>query len=449
MSLLITIGAFLFAIGVLTTVHEFGHFWVARKLGVKVLKFSVGFGRALFSWRSRRDGVEYVIAVLPLGGYVKMLDEREAEVAAAEVDRAFNRQPLAKRTAIAAAGPAFNLLFAVLAYWCVLMSGIPGVRPLIGSVAPQSPAAQAGLRAGDEIVSVNGTTTPTWEAASLALLDGVMDQQTLDVTAKQSGSAPRKLRLHVHDVNALTRPGGLLPGLGLEPWQLPAVVARLVPDGPAARSGVQSGDRVIEIGGKPISGWSALVQFVRAHPGETVPAKVQRNGAQIPLQLQIGGRTENGQRVGFIGVEVSEAGRDRLLSVERYAPLPALGHAFGKTGEISWLTLRMLWDMANGTASWKNLSGPIGIAQYAGAAVSAGATAFATFLAVISISLGILNLLPVPVLDGGHLLFYAIEWIKGGPLSTRTEVIGQQIGITLLLLLMGFVVFNDLARIMG
>lgn len=453
MNTLITVGAFLVAIGVLVTVHEFGHYWVARRLGVKVLKFSIGFGRNLFSWHGGRDRTEYAIAVLPLGGYVKMLDEREGEVAEAELHRAHNRQPLPSRAAIALAGPAFNLLFAVLAYWVVFVVGIPGLRPVVGPVTPHSPAAEAGFRHGDEIISVGGSPTPTWEAAGIALLNGVMNGGPIRIQARQPEGAPRTLELHAADTKALTRPGALLPGLGFSVWQpkVPALIGQVVPNSPAGAAGLRRGDKVIRSAGKPISGWQQWVDFIRAHPGQTVPVIVRRDGATQTLTLHIGTTQQNGETIGHIGAapKVPDSIQDRLFAVEQYAPLAALGHAFGQTWEISSLTVRMFWEMATGHASWKNMSGPIGIADYAGSAASAGLVAFAGFLAVISISLAVLNLLPIPILDGGHLLYYALEWVKGGPLSMRAEMIGQQIGAALLLLLIGFAVFNDLTRLVG
>ncbi|HET7371224.1 MAG TPA: RIP metalloprotease RseP [Gammaproteobacteria bacterium] len=448
---LITIAAFLFALGLLVTVHEFGHYWVMRRVGVKVLKFSVGFGRALFSWRAGRDRTEYAIAVLPLGGYVKPLDEREGEVPEADLPRAHNRQSLPKRAAIAAAGPAFNLLFAVLAYWVVFISGVPGLKPVVGPVAPHSAAAEAGFQRGDEIVAVDGSATPTWQAAVLSLLEEVMNGGSVAVEVKQRDGASRTLRLQIKDSERLTQPGGLLPGLGLSPWQPPAVIGSVVEGSPAAAAGFQVGDEVVASGGEPIDSWGQWVTFIQKHPGEIVPMVVLRNGTRQTLDVHIGATSRDGRRIGHVGaaVQVPEGVHDRMVTVQQYAPLAALGHAFSQTGEVSWLTLRMFWGMASGQASLKNLSGPIGIAQYAGNAASGGVITFATFLAVISISLGILNLLPIPVLDGGHLLFYAIEWIKGGPLSSRAELVGQQIGLTLLLVLIGFTVFNDLTRLAG
>lgn len=447
---LIAIAAFVFALGLLVTVHEFGHYWVMRRVGVKVLKFSIGFGRSLVSWRRGRDRTEYVIAMLPLGGYVKPLDEREGNVSAEDLPRAHNRQSLPKRALIAFAGPAFNLLFAVLAYWVVFMVGIPGLKPVVGTVAPRTPAAQAGIRQGDEILSVDGVATPTWKVAVVSLLEGVMSNGAIALKVQQPDAAPRLVQLHATDSEKLTRPGSLLPGLGLSPW-LSATIGHVVDSSPAAHAGLKAGDKVIDSDGKPIDSWMQWVNFVRQHPGAHVSVTVMRGGARQTLALTIGSMTNNGRTVGHIGAArqapINQA--SRTVAVQQYGVVAGLGNAVVQTGKMSWLTLKMFWGMITGHASLKNLSGPVGIAEYAGQAASGGFVSFATFLALISISLGILNLLPIPVLDGGHLLFYAIEWVKGSPVSERIEIVGQQIGLTVLLALVGFTVFNDITRLVG
>lgn len=455
---LITIGSFLLAIGVLITVHEYGHFLIARLLGVKVLRFSIGFGKPLVMWHGGgADRVEYAIAPIPLGGYCRMLDEREGEVDAGEQHRAFNRQPLLKRAAILFAGPGFNLLLAVLCYWFVFMSGVPGLRPVVGAVAPHSAAAQVGIHKGDEIIAVGGGATPTWQAAELGLLNGVMNGGPVSLTVKPPQGPPQTVQLQVNgDSKELTKPGRLLPGLGLSIWRptVPALIGQVEDNSPAAAAGLQVGDKVIESGGQPITSWHQWVDFIRQRPDQTVPVTVMRNNSRVTLQLHIGvaqASSKNGQSIGHVGagVQVPPGFNDRLFTVQQYAPLPALGRAIGQTGQFSWLTLKTLWGMISGHVSWKSLMGPVGIAEYAGSAASAGLTAFVTFLALISISLGIANLFPIPVLDGGQLLYCAIEWIKGGPLSLRSQMLGQQIGITLLLALLSFTVFNDLTRIAG
>ncbi|HET7308134.1 MAG TPA: RIP metalloprotease RseP [Gammaproteobacteria bacterium] len=454
---LITIGSFLLAIGVLITVHEYGHFLIARLLGVKVLRFSIGFGKPLAMWHGGgADRTEYAIAPIPLGGYCKMLDEREGEVDASEQHRAFNRQPLPKRAAILFAGPGFNLLLAVICYWVVFMTGVPGLRPVVGVVTPHSAAAEAGIGKGDEIVAVGGAATPTWQAVELGLLNSVMNGGPLSLKVKPPRGTPHTVELQPQESSKnLTKPGQLLPGLGLTIWRptVPAVLGQVLENGPAASAGLQVGDKVVESGGHAIHTWHQWVQFIQQRPDQTVPVTVIRNGSRLKLHLHIGVTqgSRGGQRIGHIGAgaRVPPGFHDRMFTVQQYAPLPALARAFGQTGQFSWLTLKTIWGMIAGQVSWKSLMGPVGIAQYAGSAASAGLTAFVTFLALISISLGIANLFPIPMLDGGQLLYCAIEWIKGRPLSLRSQMLGQQIGITLLLALLSFTVFNDLTRIAG
>lgn len=451
MSLLVSLLSFIVAIGLLVTVHEFGHFWVARRLGIRVLRFSIGFGKPIWQ-RTGRDGVEYVIGALPLGGYVKMLDEREGEVPAAERDQAFNRQPVAKRMAVAIAGPLFNFIFAILAYWLIYAIGVPGTKPVIQAPEPETPAAVAGLHAKDRILAVGSAPTPTWETAGLELMETVLGSRDVSLQVESQNQAPRDVTLHVRgDVSDLTEPGQLLPGLGLKPWMPPlAPVIGSIQDGqPAAQAGLQAGDRVVSIDGKAIDDWRDLQRIVSEHPGDVLDFRIQRDGQTIERSIAIASMGEGDQVTGHLGVGPKvpdDYGRD-LRAVEQYGPGKAFVVGARKTWDVSLLTLKMLGRMVIGQASLKNISGPINIAQYAGATAQIGLVPFLGFLAVISVSLGILNLLPIPILDGGHLLFYVAEAVKGSPVSERTEELGQRIGIAVLVLVMGLAMYNDLARL--
>lgn len=445
--------ALIVTLGVLITVHEFGHFWVARRLGVKVLRFSIGFGRPLWR-RVGRDGVEYVIAVLPLGGYVKMLDEREGEVAPDERQRAFNCQPVGSRIAIVLAGPAFNFLFAVLAYAFMFMVGIPGVKPLLDEPRPKSLAEAGDFRKGDLVMAVDGKATPTLGAVMLALVDRAMTGEEIKVEVLDADDRTRIRTLDTRESQGLADPAQVFERVGLVPWQpvLPAVIGQVMRDGAAERAGLRPGDRIVLADGKPIADWRQWREVIERHPGQAFSARIEREGVEQSLELIPDAREdERGQRVGFIGAvaDMPEDLARNLRVVVRYGPLDAVGAAIGKTWDISLLTLRMLGRMLVGRASLDNLSGPLTIARFAGQAASAGLIAFVSLLALVSISLGVLNLLPVPVLDGGHLLYYLIELIKGSPLSETVQNLGQQVGIAVLLLLMGLALFNDFSRIIG
>jgi regulator of sigma E protease len=447
--------ALIVTLGVLITVHEFGHFWVARRLGVKVLRFSIGFGRPLWR-RVGRDGVEYVIAVLPLGGYVKMLDEREGEVAPDERQRAFNRQPVGSRIAIVLAGPAFNFLFAVLAYAFMFMVGIPGVKPLLDEPRPKSLAEAGDFRKGDLVMAVDGKATPTLGAVMLALVDRAMTGEEIKVEVLDADDRTRIRTLDTREPQeGLADPAQVFERVGLVPWQpvLPAVIGQVMRDGAAERAGLRPGDRIVLADGKPIADWGQWREVIERHPWPSFQrAHVEREGVEQSLELIPDTREdERGQRVGFIGAvaDMPEDLARNLRVVVRYGPLDAVGAAIGKTWDISLLTLRMLGRMLVGRASLDNLSGPLTIARFAGQAASAGLISFVSLLALVSISLGVLNLLPVPVLDGGHLLYYLIELIKGSPLSETVQHLGQQVGIAVLLLLMGLALFNDFSRIIG
>lgn len=451
MQVLISILAFIVAIGVLVTVHEFGHFIVARRLGIKVLRFSVGFGKPLYTWHRHGDDTEYVVAALPLGGYVKMADEREGRVAEADLARAFNRQPLYKRLLVVLAGPGFNLVFAVLAYWVIYMAGIQGIKPIVGDIAPGSPAAIAGFKPQDRIVSVEGEETRTWDAAGLALFQGIMDGHRVQVAVQPPSGPVRQLTLKVADTKSLTEPNRLLPGLGLTEWDppIPPVIGQLEPGGSAVASGLEVGDRIVEFDGKPPASWQAMVAAIKSSGGKTLDLSVERAGKRIPLALRVGIQTKDGVSQGHIGAgpQIPKDFYAGLQAEQRYNPPAAFWQALKRTANLAWLTLDAAWNMVLGNVSWRNISGPINIAQYAGYTAESGLVPFLAFLAIVSISLGVLNLLPVPVLDGGHVLYFAAEFVKGSPLSEQAEIMGQRVGVALLMLLMGFAVYNDLVRV--
>ena len=450
-SVLFSLAAFVVAIGVLVTVHEYGHFWVARRLGVKVLRFSIGFGKPLWKRTFGKDATELVVAAIPLGGYVKMLDEREGEVASGELDRAFNRKPVSTRIAVVLAGPAFNFIFAILVYWVMFVSGVPGVKPVVGEVLPSSYAAAAGIRSGDIILSVENRPTRTWEAVIMTLLDANLDgRETVNVAVADADGNERHLQAYFATPDALLKKGGVLDNFGVGPWRPPAVIERLVTGGAGERDGLMPGDEVVSAGDTPISNWVEWVSHVRERPGERIEMQVLRNGDVVALAVTPDSVSDNGKVIGRIGAYVQlpdEQERATMRVVVRYGVFEAVPQALGKTWEMTTLTLRTLWKMVSGKASVENLSGPISIARYAGQSAAIGLATFLGFLGVVSISLGVLNLLPVPILDGGHLLFYLVELVKGSPVSETIQLIGQKIGITLLLALMSLAFYNDLVRL--
>ena len=452
-TVLLSVAAFLFAIGVLVAVHEWGHYIVARMAGVKVLRYSIGFGRVIWSRRSGPDNTEYCLSAIPLGGYVKLLDEREGDVPAAELSRAFNRQPIPARIAILLAGPLLNFIFAIIAYWAMFVVGVPGLQPIVGEITPDSIAAEAGLQSEDRIVTVGQQPVSTWEGAVLAILDGLLDGESLELGVRGEAGEERTLSLEVADqVTELTEPGALFSGLGIAPWSpvLEPVIGELTGGGAAEAAGLQVGDLITSAAGEAIPDWVAWVEFVRSRPNESVPVVVERAGAEVQLELAIGEiTTEDGSLIGRIGAgpQVPEGFYDQYRARQQYGPVQSVGVALERTWSMSVLTVRMVYSMVAGDVSTKNISGPINIAQYAGYSAAIGLASFLNFLAVVSLSLGILNLLPVPVLDGGQIVYQVAEGIKGSPLSERSQIIGQQIGIALLVLLMGFAFYNDLSRV--
>jgi regulator of sigma E protease len=453
-SILFTIASFLVALGILITVHEFGHFWVARKLGVKVLRFSIGFGRPLWKRNGRVDGTEYVLAAIPLGGYVKMLDEREAPVAEEERGRAFNRQSLGVRSAIVVAGPLFNFLFAILAFWVIYVAGDTGLKPLIGEVDQGSIAAEAGFKPDDQIVSVGAQPTTTWEGVVYALLSESLDQSKVPIRVKDEAGKELVHWLNTQGLQDLAENGQLLHNIGMTPKRpiLPPVIGELLPGEPAEQAGLEPGDLLLTADDAPLESWSDWVEYVRERPGRSINLEIERGGRLRYVELTPASVSdEDGKTVGRIGasVRVPPDLMDDYRAEIRYGPMAAVGHSLQKTWDLSVLMLRMLGKMVMGEVSVKNLSGPISIADSAGKSASYGAIYFIKFLAVVSISLGVLNLMPIPVLDGGHLFFFLIEAVKGGPLSERFMEQGQKIGMLILLVIMGLAFYVDLNRFLG
>jgi len=451
--LLFTIGSFLVALAILISVHEFGHFWVARRLGVKVLRFSIGFGRPLLRRQRDPESTEYVLAGIPLGGYVKMLDEREGEVPPDQLHQAFNRQPLWKRSAIVAAGPLFNFAFAILVYCAIFATGETGLRPVIGAVTPDSIAAEAGFQSGDELLRIGDRKSPTWDSAVFALMAGALGHEDLPVRVRDASGVEHERRISGEQLAELPEDPNLLERLGLGPLRpsLPPVIGELTPGEPAEQAGLRVGDRVLAVNGTPVEDWREWVELVRKSPGSQMRVEIERNGERLELPVTPREIVADGAPIGRIGAGVQA--RDDLLDpyrVEvRYGPLDALFQSVHKTLDMSQLMLRVMGHMLVGQASVENLSGPITIAETAGRTASYGLGYFIKFLAVVSISLGVLNLLPIPVLDGGHLLYFLIEGVKGSPLSERAQLHGQRIGVALLAALMTLAFYVDLSRLFG
>lgn len=449
MSVLQPVVWFLVAIAILVVVHEFGHYLAARLAGVKVLRFSVGFGKPLLTRRLGRDQTEWTLSMLPLGGYVKMLDEREGPVPAAEAHRAFNRATVWRRIGIVAAGPAANFLLAIVFYWALFIHGLPALKPLIGEPPAATPAAIAGLAAGDEIRRVNGVETRSFQDVRLNLLRAGVAGDTLTLELADG----RRVRLDAPPMQTDDLEQDMLAPLGIVRYDPPIapVIGKLLADGAAARAGLQPGDRLRAVDGEALPTWQDWVARIRAHPAQPLRIEYERDGRRGELTVVPDAVDDGGARVGRIGAgpQVDEAVLATLMTEVRYGPLAALWQGAQKTWEMSAFTLEMMGRMLLGQVSWKNLSGPLTIADYAGQSATLGWVSFVGFLALVSVSLGVLNLLPVPLLDGGHLMYYVAEVLTGRPVSERVMEFGARIGMALLFLLMSFALFNDLQRLLG
>ncbi|MFM2482455.1 sigma E protease regulator RseP [Celerinatantimonas sp. YJH-8] len=441
---------FIVALGVLVAIHEFGHFWVARRCGVKVERFSIGFGRRIWH-HVGRDGTEYVLAMIPLGGYVKMLDERVEAVPLEMQKYAFNRQSVAKRAAIVAAGPVANFILAIIAFWLMMMIGITSVRPVLGTIDPQSVAGRAGLHAEQQVTEVGGNSVQDWNDFVMAMIAHV-GEKDVPVVVKNLDQTQSDYRLDLSswNIDADNSNQPPLQDLGITLYQ-PTVlleVAHIIKESPAAQQGLQVGDKLVAINHQTLSSWSNFTEIVRHHAGSQIELSIERDGQLQVLPITPERKLYRGETIGFLGISPkAQPYPESYLVTLRYDPLSALYQGVVRTGKVTRLTLDMLGKLVTGKVSVDNLSGPISIAKGAGQSAHNGLVYFLSFLALVSVNLGILNLLPLPVLDGGHLLFFVVEAATGKPVSERVLEIGTRIGMSVLIVVMMFALFNDLMRL--
>lgn len=451
MSALFIVVAAILLLGPLIAIHEFGHYFVARKLGVKVLVYSIGFGPTILKWTSKKSGIQYQLSALPLGGYVKMLDEREENVAEADLPYAFNRQPPWKRIAIVAAGPLINLIFAILLFWVLFLPVQEQLNTRVGKVLADTPAAAAQMQVGDKITAIDGTPVTTWEKLNFALVDRVGESGKIQVQAERAGEI-KTFSLPIQNfLNDQSQ--SPLDVLGFTPYrpQIPAIVSKLSEDGAAIRQGMQEGDQIVAIDGVKMNDWYDVVQVVQASPEKLLKVDVLRNNQVQQLEVMPQGKRDNmGNVSGVLGVQ-SDPGKivipEDYKQTIQYSPSEALLMAVDKTGQLSSMILNSIVKMVRGLIGFDNLSGPITIAKVAGQSAEMGWQTFISFMALMSVSLGILNLLPIPMLDGGHLVYYFIELIRGKPVSEQIQLVGLKIGMVLLGSMMFLALFNDIMRL--
>ena len=448
-SAIISLLAFIVAISILVAVHEFGHYIVGRWLGMKVLRFSIGFGKPLWMRVSGQDQTEYCVSAIPLGGYVRFLDSRDGPVDSEDEGRAFDHRPIPARIAVLLAGPAFNFVFAVLAYWLLFAGGVMALKPAVGDVLPGSYADKAGLEFGDKIVAVGDAEVLDWESTLVAIVDNMVSDGRVPLTLEGEQGWQRSAVIDVgEDRTRLTEPGLLFDGLGFEVWRPPAEIGELSPGGAAESAGLKVGDRIHAIDGERIKTFSDLVAAVAPRANQRVSVEYVRDGSIVSVDATLGEQEVQGEKRGLLGISLPQASSDYYYR-RTFTPLQSLNEAAIKTWTSTLFTVRMLGRMVIGDVSIKNISGPINIGQIAGESAQRGVKYFLGFLAIVSISLGVLNLLPIPVLDGGQIVYQIIELAKGSPMTDRAQMLGQQVGIFALLLLMSFAFYNDLARILG
>ncbi|TSH71721.1 RIP metalloprotease RseP [Acinetobacter sp. RF15A] len=451
MNALFIIAAAILLLGPLIAIHEFGHYIVARKLGVKVLVYSIGFGPTLIKWTSKKSGIQYQLSALPLGGYVKMLDEREGNVAEEDLPKAFNRQHPWKRIAIVAAGPLINLVLAVVLFWVLFLPAQEQLNTRVGKIIPDTPAATVHMQQGDKIVAIDGTKVETWEKLSYALVDRVGETGNISIQAERSGET-KTFQLPIQNF-LKDQSQSPLEELGFLPYrpQVPAVVSKLTADGAAIRQGMQEGDRILAINGTSMKDWYDVVQVVQASPEKLLKIEVLRDKQVVQLEVMPQGKRDNmGNVTGMLGVQ-GDPGKITIPAEYKqtihYNPAEALVMAFDKTAQLSSMIVNSIVKMIRGMIGLDNLSGPITIAKVAGQSAEMGWETFISFMALMSVSLGILNLLPIPMLDGGHLVYYFIELIRGKPVSEQIQLVGFKIGMVLLGSMMLLALFNDFMRL--
>ncbi|MEW9150393.1 RIP metalloprotease RseP [Acinetobacter indicus] len=451
MSALFIIVAAILLLGPLIAIHEFGHYFVARKLGVKVLVYSIGFGPTVLKWTSKKSGIQYQLSALPLGGYVKMLDEREGNVAEEDLPFAFNRQHPWKRIAIVAAGPLINLVFAIVLFWILFLPSQEQLNTRVGKVLPQTPAAEVNMQPGDRITAVDGTQVSAWEKLNFALVDRAGETGTIHIQANRDGQ-PQNFQLPIQDF-LKDQSQSPLEVLGFTPYRpnIPAVVSKLSEDGAAIRQGMKEGDQILAIDGVVMKDWYDVVQVVQASPEKLLKIDVLRQDQRVQLEIMPQAKRDNmGNTTGMLGVQ-SDPGKitipEEYKQTIQYSPTEALMMAVDKTGQISSMILNSIVKMVRGLIGLDNLSGPITIAKVAGQSAEMGWQTFISFMALMSVSLGILNLLPIPMLDGGHLVYYFIELIRGKPVSEQIQLVGLKIGMVLLGSMMLLALFNDFMRL--
>ncbi len=456
MTILISIISFLVAIAILVGIHEFGHFWVARKLGIKIIRFAIGFGKPIWTYKSKdKDATEYVLAAIPMGGYVKMLDEREGDVKEEEKHRAFNTQPVWKRFLVVLAGPMFNFFFAIAAFAAIQMMGVESIKPYLGNIQQGSVAAQAGFQDRDLVTAINDVETNSMQQVRLTLLNEYLKNPNLNIQVTTDSGSQTIRKLDLSETLLLSDEKDYFSKTGMGFWQPPhtTIINSILPDKPADKAGLKANDEVVSIDGNVVSSTQYFSEYIKARPDKPLNITVKRNGSTQTLTMTPKSTEIEGEQRVLIGVGLArkfdEEAVKELFFIKEAPFLEAMKTGVVETWDMSIMTLKVMGRLITGEASLKNISGPITIANYAGKSALIGFSAFLTLLAIVSLSLGVLNLLPIPMLDGGHLLYYVIELVKGSPVSERVEAVGMRIGMSVVGLLMVVALYNDIGRLIS